>query len=136
VRLGDRLRIVRRIEPGVRRALVPNLILQPLVENALVHGLGRRLEASLLELAARRDGDRLRIAVRDDGPGLPEGWRPGTGDGAGLRNVSERITRLFPGSAALEMSNGATGGAVALLSIPFLDGDTTVYAGEMEPWTA
>ena len=136
VRFGDRLRVVRRIAPDARHALVPNLILQPLVENALVHGLSRRLDASLLELAARRDGRLLHIAVRDDGPGLPPTWSLAANSGAGLKNVTDRIQGLFPGSGGLRMENGATGGAVALLSLPFADAETTAVAEEREPWTA
>jgi len=136
VRFGDRLRIVRRIAPDARRALVPNLILQPLVENALMHGLSRRLDASLLELAARRDGSLLRIAVRDDGPGLPPAWSLAADAGTGLRNVTDRIQGLFPGVGGFRMENGATGGAVALLSLPFADAETTAVAVEHDPWTA
>jgi two-component system, LytTR family, sensor kinase len=136
VRFGDRLRVVRRIAPDARRALVPNLILQPLIENALVHGLGRRLDASLLEIAARRDGRVLRLAVRDDGPGLPEGWTIDACAGSGLRNVRERIRGLFPGESGLELQDSATGGAVALLSIPFADAQTTGMGVENHTWTA
>jgi two-component system, LytTR family, sensor kinase len=136
VRFGDRLRVVRRIAPDVRRALVPNLILQPLVENALAHGLSRRLDASLLEVAARRDGSLLRIAVRDDGPGLPPTWSLAADAGAGLKNVTDRIQGLFPGNGEFRVENGATGGAVALLSLPFADAETTAVAGERQPWTA
>lgn len=136
VRFGDRLRIVRRIAPEARHALVPNLILQPLIENALVHGLSRRLDASLLEVAARREGRTLRIAVRDDGPGLPPEWSLAAHAGAGLKNVSDRVHGLFQGDGAFRMENGATGGAVAMLSIPFADADTTAVAGELQPWTA
>jgi signal transduction histidine kinase len=136
VRYGDRLRVVRRIAPDARHALVPNLILQPLIENALVHGLSRRLDASLLEVAARRDGRLLRIAVRDDGPGLPPTWSLAADAGAGLRNVTDRIQGLFPGDGGFRMENGATGGAVALLSLPFADAETTAVAVEREPWTA
>ncbi len=136
VRFGDRLRVVRRIAPDARQALVPNLILQPLVENALVHGLSRRLDASLLEVAARRDGRLLHIAVRDDGPGLPPTWSLAADAGSGLKNVSDRIQGLFPGDGGFRMENGATGGAVALLSLPFADAETTAVAGEREPWTA
>ncbi len=136
IRFGDRLRVVRRIAPDARHALVPNLILQPLVENALVHGLSRRLDASLLEVAARRDGRLLHIAVRDDGPGLPPTWSLAANAGAGLKNVTDRIQGLFPGDGGLRMENGATGGAIALLSMPFADAETTAVAGERQPWTA
>jgi LytS/YehU family sensor histidine kinase len=136
VRLGDRLHVVRRIAPEARRALVPNLILQPLLENALVHGLGQRLEASLLEVVASRDGRLLRLAVRDDGPGLPAGWDLDSSAGGSLRNVRDRIRGLFPGQWEFELRNGTTGGAVALLSIPFADATTTGMDLECQPWTA
>jgi two-component system, LytTR family, sensor kinase len=136
IRRGDRLHVVRRIEPAVRHAVVPNLILQPLVENALVHGLSRRLDASLLEVAARRDGGLLRIAVRDDGPGLPAAWSLGAHAGAGLKNVGDRIRGLFPADGGFAVENGATGGAVALLWFPFADAETTAISLERPAWTA
>jgi signal transduction histidine kinase len=136
VRRGDRLHVVRRIDPEVRQALVPNLILQPLIENALVHGLSRRLDASLLEVAARRDGGLLRIAVRDDGPGLPAAWSLAANAGAGVRNVTDRIRSLFPAHGGFVLENGATGGAVAQLWFPFADADTTGISLERQPWTA
>jgi two-component system LytT family sensor kinase len=135
IRRGDRLHVVRRIEPEVRQALVPNLILQPLIENALVHGLSRRLDASLLEVAARRDGGLLRIAVRDDGPGLPAAWSQAANAGAGVRNVVDRIRGLFPAQGGFVLENGATGGAVARLWFPFADADTTDISLERRPWT-
>jgi two-component system, LytTR family, sensor kinase len=136
VRFEDRVKVVRRIAPDARHALVPNLILQPLVENALVHGLSRRLDASLLEVAVRRDGRLLRIAVRDDGPGLPASWSLAANAGAGLRNVIDRIQGLFQGDGGFRLENGPTGGAVAILSIPFADAETTAVAAERESWTA
>jgi two-component system LytT family sensor kinase len=120
VRFKDQLHIVRRVDPDVRHALVPSLILQPLVENAVTHGLARRLGSGLLEIAARRDGSELSIAVRDDGPGLPPGWTLTAGAGRGLRNVIERLRALYSGASRFEVTNGATGGAVALMRLPFL----------------
>ncbi len=128
IRFGDRLQIVRRIAPEALHALVPNLILQPLVENALVHGLPGQLDARLLEVAARREGRLLHLAVRDDGPGLPAEWDFERDAGAGLKNVSERVRALFPGSSGLRVESGATGGAVAVLSLPFADAVTTAIA--------
>jgi len=119
IRFKDRLHVVRRVDPDTRHALVPSLILQPLVENAVTHGLAQRLGASLLEIAVRREGEQLSIAVRDDGPGLPPGWTWRTGAGRGLRNVVERLKALYAGASRFEVCNGATGGAVALMRIPF-----------------
>jgi two-component system LytT family sensor kinase len=126
IRFKDRLRVIRRIDPASRRAVVPNLILQPIVENAIAHGLSRRLDASLLEISARRDGGDLRIAVRDDGPGLPKGWRFAANAGPGLRNVLERLRALYAGSFGFEIVNSATGGAVAELRLPFTQAQPAV----------
>jgi len=119
IRFKDRLHVIRRIDPASRKALVPNLILQPLVENAIAHGLSQRLDASLLEISARQDGPHLRVAVRDDGPGLPPGWRLATGARAGLRNVMERLQALYGGAFRFDIGNSATGGTVAELRLPF-----------------
>jgi signal transduction histidine kinase len=121
IRFGDRLHVVRRIDPDTRKALVPNLILQPLIENAIVHGLSRRLDATLLEIAARRKGTELSIAVRDDGPGLPPGWTLADGAGHGLNNILERLEGLYAGAFGFEIGNATTGGAVAQLRVPFAD---------------
>jgi two-component system LytT family sensor kinase len=126
IRFRDHLRVIRRIDPASRGALVPNLILQPIVENAIAHGLSRRLDASLLEISARRDGGDLRIAVRDDGPGLPQGWRFAANAGPGLRNVLERLRALYAGSFGFEIANSATGGAVAELRLPFTQAQPAV----------
>ena len=119
IRFKDRLRVVRRVDPCCHNALVPNLILEPLVENAIAHGLSQRLEASLLEISARRDGPYLRIAVRDDGPGLPPGWRFATHARQGLKNVRQRLEALYAASFGFDITNSATGGAVAELRLPF-----------------
>jgi len=119
IRFHDRLRVTRRIDPSARGAAVPSLILQPLVENAIAHGLSQRLEAGLLEISARREGPNLHVAIRDDGPGLPPGWRLATGAKRGLRNVMERLQALYGSSFQFDVGNSATGGAVVALSLPF-----------------
>jgi two-component system LytT family sensor kinase len=119
IRFGDRLHVVRRVEPASCEALVPNLILQPLVENAIAHGISRRLDASLLEISARRDGPNLRVVIRDDGPGLPPGWRLATHARRGLTNVMERLRTFYAASFQLDIVNSATGGTIADLRLPF-----------------
>ena len=119
MRFKDRLHVIRRIDPACRGALVPSVILQPLVENAITHGLSRRLDASLLEISARQDGPYLRVAVRDDGPGLPPGWRFATGARGGLKNVTERLQALYGGAFGFDIQNSATGGTIAELRLPF-----------------
>jgi two-component system, LytTR family, sensor kinase len=119
VRFKDRLRVVRRIDAAVGRALVPSLVLQPIVENSIKHGFSRRLDASLLDIAIRREGDRLLVVVRDDGPGLPPGWDLATHRGRGLKNVVERLDALYRGQWSLALRNGDPQGTVAELRIPW-----------------
>lgn len=119
IRFEERLHLVRRIAPGVGDALVPSLLLQPLVENAFMHGLGRRPDAGLLEIRAMREGQTLRVVVRDDGPGLPPGWTLAAGAGASLRSIVERLGELYASRARFELRNDPAGGASVSLSIPF-----------------
>lgn len=113
VRFGPRLRVRRNVAPEALSALVPNLILQPLVENAIKHGLEPKPEGGCLELVAVREGDGLRIEVRDDGAGLGAG--SAAGSGIGLANVRERLERLYgPARARMRILPETTGVCVVL----------------------
>ena len=98
-------------------AQVPNLLLQPLVENALKHGIARCTSACTLELAAARRGDWLQLEVRDDGPGLREDWQ--VGHGIGLANVRARLRQLYGDAHRFALENHPDGGVRAWLEIPF-----------------
>ena len=104
-------------------ALVPNFILQPLVENALHHGL-RDLEtdARLDVSASRRDGV-VRLEVRDNGVGLPVEWRLDGGSGVGLRNTRARLRQRYGDAHHFELHSPAEGGTVVILEIPYQTGD-------------
>jgi sensor histidine kinase YesM len=117
VRFSDRLRPRIDVAAELDRAAVPQFILQPLVENALRHGIARRADAGLLEVAARRNGDTLVLTVRDDGTGImPEG----TGDtGVGLLNTRSRLTALYGDRATLEIANAEGGGVVVTIRLPY-----------------
>lgn len=117
-RFGDRLRVVRRVEQGAAAARLPSLILQPIVENSIKHGFSRRIDASRLEITVCRDDGTLVVRVEDDGPGLPAGWDLATGCGRGLKNVIERLDRLYPGAWQFTLTNAAAGGVVTELRIP------------------
>jgi LytS/YehU family sensor histidine kinase len=119
LRYPDRLRVRIRVDRGVLEAQVPNLLLQPLVENAVRHGIGRRRGAGIVEIVVHRRGDALTLQVRDDGPGLPDGWCPEEGFGLGLANTRERLQRLYGPDHRFELCNDARGGAQALVQIPF-----------------
>jgi two-component system, LytTR family, sensor kinase len=121
MRFGDRLHVVRRVDPATARACVPSLILQPIVENSIKHGLSQRLDASRLEIAAFREQDALHIVVGDDGPGLPPGWDLATHCGRGLQNVMERLDALYRGAWSLSLKGGEAGGTIADLRIPYTE---------------
>jgi len=115
IRFQDRLRIETDIEPGSLDLLVPSMILQPLVENAVRHGIGSRSEGGLLAIHARTVDGRLRLVVRDDGPGLPA---TGAADGVGLANTRSRLEALYGSSHTLRMSGGESAGLTVTLEIP------------------
>lgn len=115
----DTLEVSCNIEPEVREALVPTLILQPLVENAIKHGVSEIEDGGRIELAARREGGVLHLSVRDNGPGM----RGASGDGAflfgiGLRNTKERLQSLYGDAHELALESDAAG-VVARISLPF-----------------
>jgi two-component system LytT family sensor kinase len=115
-RLGQRLRVALAIEPTTLDALVPHLLLQPLVENAIRHGIAPRAEGGTLEVRAWRDGERLHLTVRDDGPGLPSQLRPA---GVGLTNTRARLAQLYAGSHTFEVANDPRGGVCVAFSARF-----------------
>jgi signal transduction histidine kinase len=116
-RYSDRLRPVFDIDPAARSARVPSFALQHLVENAVRHGIARRTEAGRLEVGARRDGDWLEVAVRDDGPGIADGADAVRGHG--LDHTRERLRVLYGEGATLVVARAAGGGTVATLRIPW-----------------
>jgi len=117
VRFSDRLRPRVEVDAAIRRASVPRFILQPLVENALRHGIARRADAGLLEVAARREGDTLVLTVRDDGPGLGPAGQAAAG--VGLANTRARLAALYGDRASLEIANAAGGGVLVAIRLPY-----------------
>lgn len=120
VRFAERLRIETAIEEDCWRALLPSLLLQPLVENAIKYAVARRVEGGMLRIEARRSGAQLELKVIDDGPGCGgiEGsqWPPGKG--VGLRNTRERLQVLYGEHAELTVHNLEQGIEVTL-QMPF-----------------
>ncbi|MDX2193954.1 MAG: histidine kinase [Gemmatimonadales bacterium] len=116
MRFGDRLQVVRRVPPELLEVAVPPLLLQPLVENALIHGIERRRDAGVVELEFRRDGGTLVLTVRDDGPGPGRGAKAGTG--VGLANVRERLARRYGGAASVTLEAASPAGALAMVRLP------------------
>ena len=119
IRFGENLRIETDVVLEVRHASVPSLILQPLVENAVRHGLGGRAAGGTVIVIARPAGDRLEIHVQDDGVGLPAGWQLDAHAGVGLSVTKERIAELHPnGSSRFVVLPRATGGTDVEISLP------------------
>jgi two-component system, LytTR family, sensor kinase len=116
-RFHDRLEITYDVQPATLGALVPDLILQPLVENAIRHGVSPNAGTGRIDVRSRRDGDWLMLEIRDNGAGLAEGrTRP---DGIGLTTTRARLERLYGNRQELTLDNLAEGGCVARIRIPF-----------------
>jgi signal transduction histidine kinase len=119
VRYSDRLTVAIEVDPEVMTARVPNLILQPIVENAIKHGTSQRAGASRLEIAITHvRPERLRIEVRDDGPGPDAAVEPGDGNGVGLAHVRGRLSQLYHGRHIFELQPRTGGGMTAILELP------------------
>lgn len=114
-RFGERLRFVKRIEPGCEALMVPSLILQPLIENAVKYAVAASRTPTTIELVARRLGDDLEICVRDDGA-VAGPVAPGLG--LGLNNVRRRLAVTYGERSAFEHGPQVGGGYVARLIIP------------------
>jgi signal transduction histidine kinase len=138
-RFEDKLCVFQDIQPDVREALVPNLVLQPLVENAIKHGLSQLDEPGRIELRAWREGEMLHLTVCDNGPGLAasDGVASKTAPGGvGLQNTRERLNALYGSNHRFVLAPAPKGGLMVHLSLPFhTDGDYKMVAvdeGEAE----
>ena len=119
VRFGDRLRVAWDVEPDSLAVRVPGLILQPLIENAVGHGLAPRARGGRVDVSTGLDGGVLRIDVVDDGVGLSGDGEGLIRDGHGLGNIARRLRAFYGGRAALTLSGGRGGaGARARLTLP------------------
>jgi len=120
MRFSDRLQVEMRVEPEVFDAMVPNLILQPLVENAIRHGVSRRAGSGTVGVSARRDNGSLRISIYDDGLGLKRDDGSATVEGVGLSNTRARLAQLYGERQRFSISEREGGGVEANLIIPFV----------------
>ena len=120
-RLEDRLTVVMKIAPETLDARVPHLILQPLVENAVRHGIASRIEPGTVEISASRGPDDhfLLLEVRDDGRGMDRDHELGTRRGVGLINVRSRLEQLYGSEHRFTLENQAGGGVLVRISIPY-----------------
>lgn len=121
VRLEERLTVVMKIQPETLEARVPHLLLQPLVENAVRHGIATRIEPGKVEIAASRTPDdrSLLLEVKDDGRGMDRHHELGTRRGVGLINIRSRLEQLYGSDHRFKLENRAAGGVLVQITIPF-----------------
>jgi sensor histidine kinase YesM len=117
LRFGDRLRVIESVDPDCLDCVVPTLTLQPLVENAIKHGVAPRASGGTIEIAARLEGETLVLEVCDDGPGAP-GDAVKTASGMGLRAVRQRLATRFESAARFEVVTAPGEGFVVRASLP------------------
>ena len=124
VRFGrDKLQVVKDLDAGSLEILVPSMMLQPLVENSIKHGLSPKVEGGSITLRSRMQGDTLTVEVEDDGVGIAgEGFlgKPNGigGSGIGMANVAERLKVLFGDTARMMVENSSSGGTLVRISLP------------------
>ncbi|HEX6188679.1 MAG TPA: histidine kinase [Pyrinomonadaceae bacterium] len=121
-RFQDRLTVRMNIDPAVLTATVPNLLLQPLVENAIRHGIAPRAQPGVIEISAARENGMVRLKVRDNGAGLGSAGAAGLNKGIGLANTQARLDQLYGTNHSFEMHNANGGGLEVTILIPFRNG--------------
>lgn len=133
VRFGaDKLKVVKEIDPGTLNLPVPSMILQPLIENSIKHGLEPRISGGTITIRSRLNGDRLMIEVEDDGVGIAPGRSHSSGvlhqgTGIGMNNVRERLEVLFGDAATFDVSSRPGRGTHITMEMPaagYEDGET------------
>jgi sensor histidine kinase YesM len=117
VRFADRLRIEIKVEPSALDGLVPCFLLQPIVENAIRHGIAQCEDEGTVEASVRREGSTLHLRVRDSGPGVAK--EPKNGHGIGLKNTRERLAHFYQGQYAMKAQPLAAGGFEVAIAIPY-----------------
>lgn len=125
-RFRDRLQVEIDVEPETLDARVPNLILQPIVENAIKHGIAPQDRPGLIDVKVRRLNAKLQVQIRDNGIGLRDlkrqtdrGEEPGTGGGIGIGTTRARLAQLYPSAHRLQMEDAPGGGLLITMEIPF-----------------
>ena len=118
LRFSDRLRVDIDVDSELLDAAVPHMGLQPIVENAIRHGVSQRSTPGVISIRATRHGDSLQVTVQDDGPGFAAGGAPG-GLGLGLANTRARLRQLYGDTAELRSGTRAQGGAEVTMVLPY-----------------
>jgi two-component system, LytTR family, sensor kinase len=131
-RFRERLQVRVDVAPGILDALVPTLLLQPLVENAVRHGIAPKVGGGTVEIVARREGDRLRLVVRDNGFGLAADTLQAFNTGVGLSNTRSRLQHLYGDRHRFEFHRPIDGGLAVTVVIPFTAATESPDGSSME----
>jgi signal transduction histidine kinase len=131
-RFRDRLSVTIDVDPAVLDARIPHLLLQPLVENAVRHGIAPRARAGRIDIRVFQKGGQLEVEVRDSGDGLPPDRLLAMNDGVGLGNTRARLAHLYGSAYAFTFANLHGGGFQVSVSIPFHVGPLAVDADRAE----
>ena len=126
MRFRDRLKVQMRISPETLDASVPNMILQPLVENAIKHGIGPRSEGGQINIIALRQNGHLQLMVSDNGLGVPFGDLENLTEGVGISNTRRRLRHLYGDGHTFKLKNAENSGLVVGLTIPFKESENSM----------
>src|SRR5438093_699733 len=137
VRFGpEKLRVVKEVEPGSLNSMVPSMLLQPLVENSIKHGLSPRIEGGSITLRSRLTDDRVTIELEDDGVGMSTGdgweesvWPSSGGTGIGVQNVIERLKDVYGDAASMTVRSRDGSGTVVSLGLQRRQSESFQLAG-------
>ena len=117
MRFGERLQASVDIPASLLDAEVPDLLLQPLVENAIKHGIDKRIAGGAIRVSGASDGGKLRLRVYNDGPGVPVDWQA-TRTGVGIGNLRTRLHILYGDESGLELRQAESGGIEVVVTLP------------------
>jgi sensor histidine kinase YesM len=117
-RFSDRLQVAIDIEPRALSARIPNLLLQPIVENAILHGVAPKSGPGRVDVSGRVDGEKLHLEVRDDGPGITDGTVRAK-EGVGLANTRERLAKIYGARSHLLLHSQPGRGVTVQIILPF-----------------
>ena len=120
IRFGERLEVSVQIPAALLRAQVPNLLLQPLAENAIKHGIAKRVAGGAVRVSGTRHNGSLCLSVYNDGPSLPADWQA-TSTGVGIGNLRTRLQILHGDKFGFELRHAGIGGVEAVVTLPFLE---------------
>jgi LytS/YehU family sensor histidine kinase len=117
VRFADRFRVDIKVDPNALHSLVPCFLLQPIVENAIRHGIAHCEDEGIIEASAKREGNRLHISVRNHGSASHTQSKPG--NGIGLKNTRERLAYFYPHEHQMNAGPLSSGGYEVSIDVPY-----------------